>query len=242
MLWRDKQPHPMFSRAIPIRALQSSLKCAKHDADVTCAAQLSWSLDRQCSTETDLHLQWALKVRLCLRQCRVNTDNVKMSCYDTLAPLSVASLEGRHACLCCKCVLSSEVVFVYTSRQLALPGSVALVSCTSPQTRETFSEWITLSWSVSITPCKFIELKFYMLDRMQSLWKHMVPFSSVSGSLVPRPGNSIALRKSGGNGHSSDLSNENENQVLRRVGSRSGWTQSLPPDSQGCEWHTHTQD
>lgn len=57
----------------------------------------------------------------------------------------------------------------------------------------------------------------------------MVPFSSVSGSLVPRPGNSIALRKSGGNGHSSDLSNENENQVLRRVGSRSGWTQSLPP-------------
>lgn len=56
----------------------------------------------------------------------------------------------------------------------------------------------------------------------------MVPFSSVSGSLVPRPGNSIALRKSGGNGHSSDLSNENENQVLRRVGSRSGWTQSLP--------------
>lgn len=56
----------------------------------------------------------------------------------------------------------------------------------------------------------------------------MVPFSSVSGSLVPRSGNSIALRKSGGNGHSSDLSNENENQVLRRVGSRSGWTQSLP--------------
>lgn len=38
------------------------------------------------------------------------------------------------------CVLSSEVVLVYTSRQLALPGSVALVPCTSPQTRETFSE------------------------------------------------------------------------------------------------------
>lgn len=37
----------------------------------------------------------------------------------------------------------------------------------------------------------------------------MVPSSSVSGSLVPRPENSIALRKSGGNEHSSDLGNEN---------------------------------
>lgn len=37
----------------------------------------------------------------------------------------------------------------------------------------------------------------------------MVPFSSVSGSLVTRPGDSIALRKSGDNRHSSDLSNEN---------------------------------
>lgn len=36
----------------------------------------------------------------------------------------------------------------------------------------------------------------------------MVPSSSVSGSLVPRPGNSIALRKSGGNRYSSDLGNE----------------------------------
>lgn len=80
------------------------------------------------------------KGKALLEAIRVNTDNVKMSCYDTLAPLSVASLEGRHACLCCKCVLSSEVVLVYTSRQLALPGSVALVSCTSPQTQETFSE------------------------------------------------------------------------------------------------------
>lgn len=37
----------------------------------------------------------------------------------------------------------------------------------------------------------------------------MVPSSSVSSSLVPKPGNSIALRKSGGNRHSSDLGNEN---------------------------------
>lgn len=36
----------------------------------------------------------------------------------------------------------------------------------------------------------------------------MVSSSSVSGSLVRRPGNSIALRKSDGNRYSSDLGNE----------------------------------
>lgn len=32
-------------------------KCVKHDAGVACVAQMSWSLNREWSTETDLHLQ-----------------------------------------------------------------------------------------------------------------------------------------------------------------------------------------
>lgn len=74
-----------------------------------------------------------------------------------------------------------------------------------------------------------------MLDQMQSLkalpkLSHMAPFSSVSGSLVLRPGDSIALRKSGGNRHSSDLSNENGPGA--EEGRKQVWVDPAPaPDS-----------
>lgn len=71
----------------------------------------------------------------------------------------------------------------------------------------------------------------------------MVPSSSVSGSLVPRPGNSIALRKSGGNTYRSDLGNESgpgAEESRKQV-----WVDTAPrptPEPQGCEQYTHTQD
>lgn len=148
-----------------------------------------------------------------------------MAWCDCTSPVPVAGLEERHKCLCFKSVL-----FCLYTGKARFPCSVDLVSSPGPQPCEAPSERTSPPWSVSITPCKFLELKLscwircHLSESSTGIF-HMVPSSSISGSLWSRDQETTWLSRSqeARSMPQTSTSAMRTDKVLKRAGSRSVW-------------------